>query len=56
MQTHLQFREIISSPLDRRLEWEKRQENGTDAYLMLKGRWQQGICGSRQGLIMCTYR
>ena len=39
MQTHLHFRDIIRSPPDDGLEWEKRQENGTDAYLVLKGRW-----------------
>ena len=38
MQTHLHFREVIRSPSDDGLEWEKRQENGTDAYLVLKGR------------------
>ena len=53
MQTHLHFREIIIGPLDDGVEWGKRQENGTDAYLVLKGTGYGATDWFQIGKVVC---
>ena len=53
MQTHLHFREIIIGPLDDGVEWGKRQENGTDAYLVLKGTGHGATDWFQIGKVVC---